>query len=188
MNRTVLNPLLLVLAIGLGGYAVWQWQQRQVPAPEPVQRSDYVLRDFDLTALNEQGTEAFTLRSPYLEREPDGRSMNIRLPRFTFPGRNGSWQASSVTAWVGPRAQEVQLRKDVELVGPASASGQRTRFTTGQLSVFPDEQRASTDDRVNIAQGKSYYAGTGLQVDMAAKRFQLLNDTQGTLCATPASC
>lgn len=188
MNRTVLNPLLLVLAIGLGSYAVWQWQQRRVPPPEPVQRSDYVLRDFDLTALNDQGTEAFTVQSPYLQREPDGRSLDIRLPRFTFPGEAGPWLASSETAWVGPRAQEVQLRKNVELVGPATASGQRTRFTTRLLSVFPDAQRASTDDRVNIAQGKSYYAGTGLRVDMAAKRFQLLNDTQGTLCATPASC
>lgn len=179
MNRTVLNPLLLVLAIALGSYAAWQWQQRQVPPAEPVVRSDYVLRDFDLTALNELGTEAFTVQSPYLEREPDGRSMNIRLPRFTFPSDQGPWQARSDTAWVSDRAQEVQLRGGVDLVGPATASGQRTRFTTALLSVFPDEQRASTDDRVNIARGESTYAGTGLRVDMAIKRFQLLNDVKG---------
>lgn len=188
MNRSLLNGLLLVLAIGLGGYVAWQWQQRQVPPPAPVVRSDYVLRDFELTALNEQGAEAFTVQSPYLQREPDGRSLDITLPRFHFPGDQGAWEARSDTAWVSPRAQEVQLRGGVELVGPASDSGRRARFTTGLLSVFPDEQRASTDDRVNIAQDASFFAGTGLRVDMAIKRFQLLNDTKGTLCATPASC
>ncbi|HEX5693500.1 MAG TPA: LPS export ABC transporter periplasmic protein LptC [Arenimonas sp.] len=158
MNRTAINALLLVTAIALGSYAAWQWQQQRVPPPEAVPRSDYVLRDFELTALNDQGTEAFTLRSPYLEREPDGRSLDIRLPVFSFPGESGTWNARSDTAWVSDRAQEVQLRGAVELLGPASDSGLRTRFTTG------------------------------LRVDMAAKRFQLLHDTQGTLCATPASC
>ncbi|WP_374604842.1 LPS export ABC transporter periplasmic protein LptC [Arenimonas sp.] len=188
MSRTALNMLLLVLAIGLGSYAAWQWRQNRLPASEPVQRSDYVLRDFELTALDDAGAEAFTVASPYLEREPDGKSLDIRLPVFSFPGESGAWQARSDTARVSPKAEEVQLRGGVDLVGPPSASGLRTRFTTSTLSVFPGEQRASTDDRVNIAQGQSYFAGTGLRVDMALKRFQLLNDTQGTLCATPASC
>lgn len=179
MSRSALNAILLVLAVGLGSYAVWQWRKNQLPPPEPVQRSDYVLREFELTALNDQGTEAFTVVSPYLERDPNGKSLDIRQPRFSFPGEDGSWQARSDTAWVSPKAQEVQLRGDVRLVGPPSESGQRIDFSTDGLSVFPDEQRASTDDRVNIKRGESRYAGTGLRVDMTAKRFQLLQDTKG---------
>lgn len=188
MTRSHVNWLLLLMAIGLGSYAVWQWQRSQVPPPEPVQRSDYVLRDFELTALDDEGAEAFTVVSPYLERDPNGKSLDIRLPRFTFPGESGPWQARSDTAWVSPKAEQVQLRGGVSLVGPASESGQRTRFGTDTLAVFPNDQRASTDDRVTITQGESFFAGTGLRVDLAAKRFQLLNDTKGTLCATPASC
>ncbi len=179
MNRSVLNPLLLVLAIGLGSYAAWQWQRGRVPPPEPAQRSDYVLRDFELTALNDQGAEAFTVASPYLERDPNGKSLDIRLPRFTFPGEKGTWQARSDTAWVSPKAEQVQLRGGVSLVGPAEPSGLRTRFTTDTLSVLPGDQRATTDDRVNIGHGDDRFAGTGLRVDMAVKRFQLLHDTKG---------
>ena len=64
MSRSLLNWLLLLTAIGLGSYTVWQWQRSQVPPPEPVQRSDYVLRDFELTALDDEGAEAFTVVSP----------------------------------------------------------------------------------------------------------------------------
>lgn len=188
MNRRVLNPVLLVLAIGLGAYATWQWQRGRVPPPEPPARSDYVLRDFELTALNEKGTQAFTVSAPLLERDPAGKSLDIDQPRFTFPSATGPWQARADSAWVGPKAAEVKLEGGVAFTGPAQASGLRTRFETPTLSVFPDEQRAATDDRVTIRQGDSTYAGTGLRVDMTAKRFQLLQDSRGRLCATPATC
>lgn len=179
MSRQALNVLLLVLAIGLGGYAAWQWQRNRVPPPEPTQRSDYVLREFELTALDDDGSESFTLRSPYLERDRDGKSLTIRRPRFTFPSDSGRWQVRSDTAWVSPKASEVQLLGGVNMVGPTEPSGLRTRFGTDTLSIFPNDQRASTDDRVNITQGDSAVAGIGLRVDLAAKRFQLLNDVKG---------
>lgn len=179
MSRRVSNTLLLVLAIGLGSYATWHWQRSRVPPPEPEQRSDYVLRDFELTALDEEGTEAFTLVSPHLQRDPSGRHLDIRRPRFAFPSDSGTWQARSDSAWVAPKAEEVRLQGGVSMVGPVEASGNRTRINTGVLSVFPDAQRASTDDRVTITQGDSSYAGTGLRVDMVAKRIQLLNDVKG---------
>ena len=179
MNPRALNAWLLVLAVGLGAYAVWQWQRNRVPPPEPAQRSDYVLRDFELSALGDDGQESFTVTAPYLERDPDGKSLTIQQPRFGFPGRDGRWNARSDTAWVSPGAEEVRLLGGVNLVGPPEASGLRTRFASPTLSVFPDTQLASTDERVNISQGETSFAGTGLRVDMQAKRFQLLNDVKG---------
>lgn len=179
MKRQALNAVLLVLAVGLGSYAAWQWQRDRVPQPEPAQRSDYVLREFELTALDDRGEESFTLRSPYLERDRDGKSLTIDRPRFGFPSDSGRWQVRSDEAWVSPKATEVKLLGGVSMVGPTEASGLRTRFTTDTLSIFPNDQRASTDDRVNIAQGESDIAGIGLRVDLAAKRFQLLNDVKG---------
>ncbi|GAB2670654.1 LPS export ABC transporter periplasmic protein LptC [Arenimonas aestuarii] len=179
MSRQALNVVLFALALGLGGYAAWQWQRNRVPPPEPSQRSDYVLREFELTALDDAGAESFTLRSPYLERDRDGKSLTIRRPRFAFPSDSGRWQVRSDKAWVSPKASEVQLLGGVNMVGPTEPSGLRTRFTSDTLSIFPNDQRATTDDRVNIDRGESTFAGTGLRVDLAAKRFQLLNDVKG---------
>lgn len=179
MNRRVANPVLLVLALGLGALAVWQWQKRQAPPVEPPQRSDYVLRDYELITLDEAGREAFTVTGPHLERDPTGKFLTLEQPRFSFPGDQGRWQARSDSAWVGPKADEVRLLSAVEMVGPADPAGLRTRFSTDRLFIFPDAQRAETADRVTVTHGDSILAGTGLRVDMSAKRFTLLDDVKG---------
>ncbi len=180
MTRRGLNVMLAVLAIGLGSIAIWQWRLRQVPPVEAPQRSDYILRDFDLTTLDKDGNESFTVVGPYLQRDVGGRSLSLVQPRFSFPDQDaGRWQARSDSAWVSPGADEVHLLDQVEMVGPPSEAGLRTRFETDKLVVLPDADQARTDHRVTITQGDSILAGTGLRADMKAKRFQLQNDVKG---------
>ena len=181
MNRAALNIVLLLLAIVLVGVAYWQWQLRQVPPVEAPQRSDYILRDFELTTLGEDGQESFTVRGPYLQRDVGGKSISLVQPRFSFPDADGvgRWNARSDAAWVSPKADQVHLMRKVEMVGPATDDTPGTRFDTERLVVFPDTDRATSDQRVTVTQPDSILAGTGLRVDMQAKRFQLLNDVKG---------
>ena len=72
MNRTALNLLLLGLAVALVSAALWQLRARPVAAVATPDRSDYVLRDFELVTLNDQGRESFTVRGPYLQRDVTG--------------------------------------------------------------------------------------------------------------------
>lgn len=180
MSRAWLNGLLGVMAVGLVSLAVWQWRQRQVPPVATPQRSDYVLRDYELTTLDEAGRESFTVRGPYLQRDVGGKSLSLVQPRFSFPASGGGrWQARSEAAWVSPDADQVHLLRAVEMVGPRSESGLRTRFTTERLRVLPDVDRADAAGQVTVTHGDSILVGTGLAVDMPAKRFQLLNDVKG---------
>lgn len=180
MTRRGLNIALALLAVTLGSLAVWQWRLRQVPPVEPPQRSDYILRDFELTTLDKDGKESFTVVGPYLQRDVGGRSLSLVQPRFSFPDRDaGRWQARSDTAWVSPGADEVHLLDRVRMVGPPGETGLSTRFETEKLVVLPDVDQARTDDRVTVTQGDSILAGTGLRADMKAKRFQLQNDVKG---------
>ena len=180
MSRTGLNTALLVSALVLSGIAVWQWQLRKAPEPEPPQRSDYILRDYELTSLDSEGNESFTVVGPYLQRDIGGKSLSLVQPRFSFPDSDeGRWQARSDSAWVSPGADEVHLLDRVRMVGPPSPAGLRTRFETDRLTVLPDLEQARTDERVTVTQGDSILAGTGLRADMKAKRFQLLNDVKG---------
>jgi len=180
MTRTSLNTVLAVTALVLGGLAAWQWQLRQVPEVEPPQRSDYILRSFELTTLGSDGEESFTVRGPYLQRDVGGRSLSLVQPRFAFPSSDGGrWQARSDAAWVSPGADEVHLMDNVEMVGPPSPAGLRTRFNTERLTVFPDIDQARTAERVTLTQGDDILTATGLDVDMQDKRFQLLNDVKG---------
>ncbi len=180
MSRAALNALLLVLALTLVGVAYWQWLLRQVPPVEVPQRSDYILRDFELTTLGADGAEAFTVRGPYLQRDVGGRSISLVQPRFSFPDADGvgRWQARSDVAWVSPKADQVHLMRKVEMLGPPSPAGISTRFDTERLVVFPDADRATSEQRVTVTQGSSILTGIGLRADMQAKRVQLLNEVK----------
>lgn len=173
MSRSALNALLMVLAIVLVSVAVWQWRLRQVPEVEPAQRSDYILRGYELTTLSEEGTESFTVRGPFLQRDIGGKSLSLVQPRFSFPGENGRWEARSDKAWVSPKADQVHLIDAVSMVGPPGEAGIRTTFETERLTVYPDLDTAASDELVTVTQGGSILRGSHLRADMKAKRYQL---------------
>lgn len=180
MSRAALNAVLLLLAAVLVAVSYWQWQLRQVPPTDAPQRSDYTLREFELTTLGDDGKESFTVRGPYLQRDVGGRSLSLVQPRFSFPDAQGTgrWQARSDVAWVSPKADQVHLMRKVEMVGPPSPAGVSTRFESERLVVFPDAERATSEDRVTVTQGDSILTGTGLRADMQAKRVQLLSEVK----------
>lgn len=180
IERRRLTTLALAVALVAVGLLAWQLRRKTAPLPEVVARSDYVLWDFTLVALNEKGDEAFTVVAPRLERDPKGKTLTLTTPAFTFPDRKqGRWTATSRSAWVGPKASEVRLLDEVMLVGPSPKRGDPPSFSTDRLSVFPDEDRASTDSVVTVRHGRSILSGQGLRADMQAKRFQLLKDVKG---------
>lgn len=180
MNRAALNLMLLATAIGLGAIAAWQLRNRDVAPVAAPDRSDYVLRDFRLVTLNDEGRESFTVRGPYLQRDIGGKSLSMVKPRFSFPHADGGrWNARSEAAWVSPDADEVHLLRSVVMVGPPSAAGVSNKLETERLLVLPRVEQASTDRRVTVTQGVSILEGTGLRADLKAKRFELLNQVKG---------
>lgn len=179
MSRNIW-PIVIFIAAVLTSIAVWNLRSKPPVKADGNTRSDYVLHNFEMTTLDEQGKEAFTLKSPYLERDPKGKTLSILTPKFTFPDNNGGmWHAESGNAWVGPKAEEVRLQDKVVMVGPKTPSGDQTRFSAPQLTIFPKKNTAQSKEVVTITRADSILQGRGLQVDMQAKRFQLLADVKG---------
>ena len=167
----------LGIAVLTGAMAVLVWNMHKQEAREKSvsARSDYRMQDFLLQAFGEDGKPAFSLRSPLLERNIDGKSVDIQKPKFKFPDKDGSnWHASSETAWVSDRAREVQLRSNVLITAPVSANGLNTEIRIDQISIFPKEKRMASDRRVTIRHGTSILEGTGLEADMGERRIRLL--------------
>ena len=180
MRKRSLAALSLLTVAVLGGLAVWQLRPAAPPPPVNPARSDYILEDFELTSLDEQGQESFSVTAPRLERDPKGKSLTLQLPRFSFPDKDGGrWEATSRSAWVAEKGVEVRLIEQVELVGPPSPVGDQTRFSTGVLRIFPKDDRAESEDRVTVTRADSILRGTGLRADLRSKRIQLLSDVKG---------
>ena len=184
-RRNLVAGVLLLVAVA-GGLAVWQMRQTApAPKPGPV-RSDYVLENFELTSLDEAGLESFSVKAPRLERDPRGKSLTLQLPQFSFPDKDGGrWQARSDTAWVADKGVEVRLNDKVEMIGPPTPLGERTRFNTEHLQIFPKQDLALSQDRVTISRADSILRGTGLRADMRSKHIQLLADVKGRYAPPP---
>jgi lipopolysaccharide export system protein LptC len=180
MKRPLMLSALLAAAGALTGVAVWNLQPApKPPPPEPV-HSDYILENFELTSLNDQGKESFSLTAPHLERDPGGKSLTIAKPRFAFPDKqSGRWEGSSDTAWVAEKGVEIRLNGDVHFTGPPTPSGDRTRFASKSLRVFPKQDLALSDDSVTVTRSDSILQGTGLRADMKAHRISLLSNVKG---------
>jgi len=180
MTRRPLLVASLVAVALVAGIAVWELRPKPRAAMAGTAQSDYILENFELTSLDEDGNESFSVTSPHLEREPGGNSLTMRLPRFSFPDqKQGRWVATSNSAWVADKGVEVRLIDKVELLGPVSPRGERTRFNTARLQIFPRKDLATSQDPVTISRADSILHGTGLRADMKSHHIQLLANVKG---------
>ncbi len=179
MKRRYVALGLLALASS-AGLALWQLQPPARPRPHEPIRSDYILGNFELTSLDSAGKESFSVRSPHLERDLHGKSLTLQSPEFSFPDKDGGrWLATSRSAWIAEKGVEVRLLDQVELIGPPTPTGDRTRFNTQRLQIFPKADQARSDDPVTVTRADSILSGTGLRADMHSHHIQLLADVKG---------
>ena len=91
MNWRGLSIALLLLGAVLSGWAVWTHRRPSAAPTQDTDRPDYVLHDFELTALNGEGVESFTVRAPTLERRPGDQTLSLTTPLFLVPNGTGQY-------------------------------------------------------------------------------------------------
>ena len=172
VNGRVAATLLLLVAALVSGWAVWHRGGDGLPVVAGNGRPDYVLHDFELVALDDEGRESFTLRAPSMLRNPDERSMQMATPVFLLPDREQRyWRVSSREGWISPDGDELRLRGDVQVASPPGE--RKVGMNTEQLNVFPDRDLAVSPTLVTITQPGSILRGRGLETNLASKRYEL---------------
>lgn len=169
--RAILGLVLLLAAIVSGWSA---WKNRDIPPPSRVlaDRSDYVMRDFEMIALNGEGKEAVAVRAPLMTRDPRDETYTITTPLFLLPEEEGrSWELRSKTGWLSAKGEELRLRGDVHGTSPAG-SARKADFRTASLNVFPNRDLAQTDDVVTVTQPGSRLTGRGFETNLKTKAYE----------------
>jgi len=173
--------LVLLFAAAATGWSLWQQREPASDGPATAGRPDYVLQDFELIALDEQGHESFTLRAPRLARDPSARTMDITTPVFVIPPRPGTsgspWEVRSQTGWVSADGDELRLRGRVR-ADSIDPDGQPVAMRTEELNVFPKAKRATSAATVTLTQPGLILEGRGLEAQLDAKRVTLLSDVK----------
>jgi lipopolysaccharide export system protein LptC len=170
-----LPAALLFLVAAATGWLVWQLQRGEEPAPllgPP--RSDYMLIDFEMVALDEKGGESFRVNGPMLARHPHLGTLDVKEPRFRFPdSKGGLWDASAGRAWVSQKGDELRLTQAVQFDGPPDADGGRIALRTPELTVLPKTNEVRNESAVTVTGAGSILRGRGLRADLDARRFRL---------------
>lgn len=175
--RGALTLALLAAAL-ISGWSAWRQRADDGGPVVQSQRADYVLRDFELVSLGNDGKEAFTLRAPELARNPVDGTMTLQTPVFLLPDTDTHyWDVRAKTGWVRADNSEMRLRGDV-VAKTDPASGRTMTMESEQLDVFPDTRRASSAVLVAITQPGTTMRGIGMQADLASKRIQFKSKVQ----------
>lgn len=174
--RQVLTVLLLLAAIA-GGWSVWQ--RSHSPGPEPLStRPDYVLRDFEIVALDAQGKESFTLRGPMLQRDPADLTLRLATPQFLVPDRQGRyWDVRAQHGFVPAGGQRLELHGQVRADSPPETPPP-TRISTDWLALDLEHDRASSPAAVTITRPGLTMQGIGLEADFDRQRVSLLSQVR----------
>lgn len=178
--RTALGGLLLVAAL-LSGWSLLRHRDKPVAAVSDDASKDYVLHDFQIVALDEQGKESTTLRAPLLERLRSDETMTITTPLFLLPDQDGNhWELRSKTGWVSAKGDLLKLAGDVNGDSPKLPNVPPTTFRTDHLDVFPKENRAKTDAKVSMTRPGITQTGVGFELDSKNKTYHFLSQSKGT--------
>ena len=181
--RGGLTILLLIAAIATG-WSVWRHSDDN-PDTVIAQRPDYVLRDYEIVSLDNEGKEAFTLRGPELQRDLGAKSMTLLTPLFLVPDRNGSyWEVRAKHGVVPEDGKELRLRGDVVTTSPAQVPPQ-TRIETSELNLFPRENRATSAVAVTVTRPGLTMRGRGLEADFNRQQVALLSDVHSRYVPSP---
>lgn len=182
--RTVLTLLLLTGAI-FSGWSVWKHHLSRSAAGAASGRSDYVLHDFELIALDNTGKESFTLRAPLLLETPGAQTMELTTPLFLLPDAQGHyWQVRSQTGWVSEKRDEIRLLGKVNTTSPPQDPRTIT-VNTEQLNVYPNTRKATSQTIVTVNEPGLTMRGRGMEADLAAKRFTLLSQATARYVPSP---
>ena len=174
--RNGLIAVLLVAAVA-SGWSVWKLSRPAEPGVLNA-RPDYVLRDYEITSLDKRGKESFTLRGPVLQREPADKTMTLQTPLFLVPDRSGKyWEVRAKQGIVPADGKQLDLRGTVHAASPAGV-GPETRIETSQLSLFPQENRASSQAAVTVTRPGLTMRGVGMQADFNRQRVSLLSQVR----------
>ncbi len=161
------------------------WLQRAIQSergPQDVKgrhEVDFVVENFTARKLDPQGNPMYTLAAKKMLHYSDDEGTEVTQPRLTYFGDPPPMHLSARSALINKDRTVVDLRDDVQVVREAAEREAELVLTTTQLTVYPDDEIASTKAAVRIVQGPSVLTGVGMDMDNKVRTFKLHDQVSG---------
>jgi lipopolysaccharide export system protein LptC len=178
-NTTI--SLLLLAAILLSSWSILTSSSMPInPTTENPNEADAFMQDVVTTALNKEGKPAFQLATPKMTHYPAGDTTHIVTPHVTFYKQSSKpWYIDADYANATHGTHEVVFSNHVNIHHPADEDHPNTKMQTDTLTIFPDQQVASTNDPVIFMQPDTTIHAIGMLANLTAGTIKLLSKAKG---------
>ena len=138
---------------------------------------DLFMRDFTLTAMNENGQPEYTLQASYFEHYNDGSNSLIEKPVIHLLQDNNNWLITAKTGELDNDNNLIILHDDV--VMQQQQTEFPVRIETSQLKINTASQIARSDQPVHIIQKELNLRAKGLILNNSTGELELLASVKG---------
>lgn len=146
----------------------------------PAQSKSYVeifMNEFEMIAMNENGTPAYRLNGKHLERYNNSDDTRIDQPVIKMLETGNQWIVTADFALLNDKEDTIQLNDNVVMqqqnIEPA------VTIRTQSMLFDTKTQIAQTNARVNITQGKSQLTSTGMTYNNITSELELKSSVNG---------
>jgi LPS export ABC transporter protein LptC len=178
-KRSTFVTVSIIAAIGIWS-AMIQEEKVLITEKDP-HFVDAYIKDFTMTAMNEDGEPDYTLKAKLMEHYSDTGDSDINQPVFNFIQEDGSWLVSAKRGNIDQTSTWVVLKEDVVMLQQDTENPVRIR--TSQLRFNTKTQIADTDKPVDIDQGNSVLKSNGMIFNNTTGKLELLAGVNGTYVA-----
>lgn len=174
-SAETLYPI-IVLAV-LAGATVWlertTREETSTSAARPIGDPDFIAEGASLVSFDANGAQAYKLVASLITHYPRMDLSLLENPRLDMQQDARRARVEALSGEVRARGEEVFLQGNVKVWRAGIEGEADLTLTTETLTVWPDEQRAASDDPVLITQGSNVARGNGLRADNLFGTFEL---------------
>ncbi len=138
------------------------------------------MEDVVAITLNKEGKPTLKLITPKMVHYPENDMTDVFAPRVTVYRKSPEpWYIDSDFAKASQGTNSILFWSHVNIHHPADTENPKTSFLTEALTIFPDQQLASTDQPVTFIQPDTTVHAVGMMANLNENTVKLLSQTQG---------
>lgn len=141
---------------------------------------DTEIKRFSNKVFDQNGQLKYTLNSPHLFHYPHNDETLLSAPEIRlYENNNSPWKVVAKRGTIAS-GDEITLSGDVNITGNTSTDNEPVTVKTSALTLYTNDKRAESKERVIIYSKQGQLSGTGLKADMISSTMSLFSQVEGS--------
>jgi len=172
--------ILLLMVVSVTGWYVFSRSPGLQRSNVSETGADAFVKDMNLRVMNEQGQLAYRIKAVQMTHYPAGARIHLEQPDIRINQSSGDvWLIKSEQGETTEDADVIWLLGYVDIKRRATANNAALHIVTSDLTVWPEEERAATDNAATITSDQMELYGIGVSADFSKSTLQLRSSVRG---------